>query len=56
MRLIDLIEEKRLLWHMGACSLYHEIEDYSGVCGRCGWSQEDHEYMDLPEFGGYEDQ
>ena len=45
MRIVDLLEEIRMDWPKGACSLYQEIEDYSGVCGRCGWSVEDHEYL-----------
>jgi hypothetical protein len=41
----DILEEKRINWPLGACSLLQEIEDYSGTCGRCGWSMEDHEYL-----------
>ncbi len=41
----EILEEKRINWPMGACSLVIEIEDYSGKCGRCGWSVEDHEYL-----------
>ena len=41
----DILEEKRRDWPLGACSWFHEIEDYSGTCGRCGWSIEDHEYL-----------
>lgn len=40
-----LIEMKREGWPQGACSLFHEIENYSGPCGRCGWPCEDHEYL-----------
>lgn len=46
MKIRDLLEERRAQnWPMGACSLFTEIEDYSGTCGRCGWSVEDHEYL-----------
>ena len=49
MRLSDLLAEKRIGWPTGACSLFHEIEDYGGVCGRCGWTVEEHEYLnELP--------
>ena len=41
----DILEERRINWPLGACSLHQEIEDYSGTCGRCGWSIEDHEYF-----------
>lgn len=40
----ELLDEKRVDWP-GACSLMIEIEDYGGICGRCGWSFEDHEYL-----------
>ena len=40
----ERLEEKRMLWP-GACSLLTEIEDFSGVCARCGYSYEDHEYL-----------
>ena len=40
-------QEKRLSWPIGACSLLIPIEDYSGKCGRCGWSIEDHEYLNV---------
>lgn len=43
--ILALLEEKRYGWPNGACSLMTDIEDYSGVCGRCGWSVEDHEYL-----------
>ncbi len=43
--LAALFEQLRNDWPVGACSLFHEIVDHSGVCGRCGWSVEDHEYM-----------
>ena len=45
MKVINLIDELRKNWPAGACSWYIEIEDYSGKCGRCGWSMEDHEYL-----------
>ena len=49
--LADILDEKRQDWPKGACSKVVEIKDYSGVCGRCGWSIEDHEYlMDAEEF------
>ncbi len=41
----EILEEKRINWPVGACSLMLDIEDYSGKCGRCGWSVEDHEYL-----------
>ena len=41
----EVLDDLRLLWNEGACSLIHEITDYSGKCGRCGWSVEDHEYL-----------
>lgn len=43
--ILEMLEEKRINWPLGACSLLMEIEDYSGTCGRCGWSMEDHEYL-----------
>ena len=45
MNIRDILEEKIKDWPLGACSLMIEIEDYSGVCGRCGHSIEDHEYL-----------
>jgi hypothetical protein len=43
--ILEILEEKRISWPVGACSLFIEIKDYSGKCGRCGWSTEDHEYF-----------
>ncbi len=43
--ILEMLEEKRYGWPNGACSLMVDIEDYSGVCGRCGYSVEDHEYL-----------
>lgn len=43
--MLELVEELRMGWPSGACSLFVEIVDYSGSCGRCGWSIEDHEYL-----------
>lgn len=44
MKVIEFFEEKQKDWPCGACSLYVEVEDFGGRCGRCGWSIEDHEY------------
>ena len=43
--ILEILEEKHRDWPKGACSWLIEIEDYSGKCGRCGWSFEDHEYI-----------
>jgi hypothetical protein len=43
--IMEILEERQMGWPMGACSLLIEIKDYSGTCGRCGWSFEDHEYL-----------
>lgn len=54
MKIQDILEDKRVNdWPSGACSLFHEIEDYSGSCGRCGWSIEDHEYLHDKRFDRY---
>ncbi len=44
-----ILEEKQINWPLGACSLVEEIEDWGGQCGRCGWSVEDHEYLQNAE-------
>lgn len=41
----EILEGFRINWPVGACSLMVDVKDYSGSCGRCGWSVEDHEYM-----------
>ena len=45
----EILEKQRINWPMGACSWIIDIEDYSGACGRCGWSVEDHEYLQYME-------
>lgn len=51
MHIRDILEEKRQDWPIGACSLFREIEDFSGTCGRCGWFIEHHEYLQECEHG-----
>ena len=43
--ILEILEELRTSWPSGACSLFIEIENYSGSCGRCGHAVEDHEYL-----------
>ena len=51
MKLSDLIENLRVNWPSGACSKFHDIDDYSGHCGQCGWEVEGHEYLhDEPQI------